>query len=290
MSGFAGASAATERIAVSAEQVVDRIGTPTPEHVAYAQQLLRELPAPLVAAAHEGFGARAVVYALLLDSRDAIQSTQMSALKASADAEVYADVERLREAAMAIPPEYRLPLIDITLPALRTLSHGQFAQFKNNVDTLVRADAQIDLFEYALQRIIIRHLEPGFTPKPPAIVRHKSLLPALSSCQALLSCLAGWGANTEAAALNAYACGWRELLVPSNKLALIPAVDCGLQMLDAALDDLEHAAPPVKQRIVAACVSCIGADGDVTIEEGELIRAICDALHCPMPPFLHSAA
>ena len=290
LSGFAGASAAPERIAVSAEQVVARIGTPTPEHVAYAQQLLHELPAPLVDAAHEGFGARAVVYALLLDSRDAIESTQMSALKVSADADVYAEVERLREAAKAIRPEYRLPLIDITLPALRTLSHAQFDQFKANVDTLVRADEQIDLFEYALQHIILRHLEPRFTPKPPAIVRHKNLLPALPSCQALLSCLAGWGAKTEAAALNAYESGWRELLVPDSKLALIPASDCGLQMLDTALDDLEHAAPPVKQRIVAACVSCIGADGDVTVEEGELIRAICDALHCPMPPFLRDAA
>ncbi|MDE0839521.1 MAG: M48 family metallopeptidase, partial [Kiritimatiellae bacterium] len=98
LSGFAGASATPERIAVSAEQVVDRIGTPTPEHVAYARRLLDELPASLVDAAHEDFGSRAVVYALLLDRRDAIQSAQLTALQASADADVFAEVERLREA------------------------------------------------------------------------------------------------------------------------------------------------------------------------------------------------
>jgi hypothetical protein len=35
-----------------------------------------------------------------------------------------------------------------------------------------------------------------------------------------------------------------------------------------------------------ACAECIGADEQVTIEEGELLRVISDALDCPMPPIL----
>jgi hypothetical protein len=37
---------------------------------------------------------------------------------------------------------------------------------------------------------------------------------------------------------------------------------------------------------ILACAACIGADGRVTVEEGELLRAISDSLGCPMPPLL----
>jgi hypothetical protein len=46
----------------------------------------------------------------------------------------------------------------------------------------------------------------------------------------------------------------------------------------------EAATPPLKGRILAARAACIGADGKVTLEEGELLRAIADSLDCPVPP------
>jgi hypothetical protein len=42
--------------------------------------------------------------------------------------------------------------------------------------------------------------------------------------------------------------------------------------------------PPLKRQILSACAACIGADGRVTVEEGELLRAVADALGCPVPP------
>ena len=42
----------------------------------------------------------------------------------------------------------------------------------------------------------------------------------------------------------------------------------------------------IKKCVLEACAACIGADGQVTVEEGELLRVISDALDCPMPPLL----
>ena len=64
----------------------------------------------------------------------------------------------------------------------------------------------------------------------------------------------------------------------------MPPRDLDLQALDRALNDLDAAAPPLKRQILAACAACIGADGRVTLEEGELLRAIADSLGCPFPP------
>ena len=39
-----------------------------------------------------------------------------------------------------------------------------------------------------------------------------------------------------------------------------------------------------------ALVRVISADGLVTLAEAELLRAVCAALHCPLPPLLQQPA
>jgi hypothetical protein len=64
----------------------------------------------------------------------------------------------------------------------------------------------------------------------------------------------------------------------------LPSLNLDLQALDQALNELDAATPPLKRQILNVCAACIGADGRVTLEEGELLRAIADALGCPIPP------
>ncbi|MHC5542804.1 hypothetical protein ACYOEI_31650, partial [Singulisphaera rosea] len=58
--------------------------------------------------------------------------------------------------------------------------------------------------------------------------------------------------------------------------------------IDAALGRLAAGSPTLKKQILEACAACIGADGRVTVEEGEMLRAISDSLGCPMPPLLQA--
>jgi hypothetical protein len=52
------------------------------------------------------------------------------------------------------------------------------------------------------------------------------------------------------------------------------------------LNRLAEAAPPLKLKLLNACVAVVSADGVVQIREAELLRAIADSLECPLPPLL----
>jgi hypothetical protein len=74
--------------------------------------------------------------------------------------------------------------------------------------------------------------------------------------------------------------------MPNVQLALLPAEECGLDALSAALDELSRVAEKQLKHLVSACAATICADREVTVAEAELLRGVCDMLDCPMPPLL----
>jgi hypothetical protein len=59
--------------------------------------------------------------------------------------------------------------------------------------------------------------------------------------------------------------------------------DSTFERLDVALDRLALSSLPIKRRVLVAAAHVIGADGSVSVEEGELYRAIAMTLDCPLP-------
>ena len=84
---------------------------------------------------------------------------------------------------------------------------------------------------------------------------------------------------------RAFEAGVQALGWPGVQLELSPQ-ETDLKVVDAALHVLASASPLLKKQILLACATCIGVDGQETIEEGELLRASSDSLDCPMPPLL----
>ena len=78
----------------------------------------------------------------------------------------------------------------------------------------------------------------------------------------------------------------RRATLARSAVQLLPPEACRLDELDKALEQLAHVAPKQRARLVDACAACICADSDVNVAEGELLRAICDMLDCPMPPLV----
>jgi len=74
--------------------------------------------------------------------------------------------------------------------------------------------------------------------------------------------------------------------LPEVNVQLLPPEACRLDELDKALEQLARVAPKQRARLVDACAACICADSDVNVAEGELLRAICDIIDCPMPPLV----
>jgi hypothetical protein len=187
-----------------------------------------------------------------------------------------------------LEPRAKLPLIDLTLPALRHLDPADYRQFSQLVQALIEYDRAIDLFEYTLQKVLFRHLRPYYEPAPAAPRNFSSLKPLVGECSVLLSALAHIGQEDESAEAVAFRRGAGYLDAPEGAVQLLDGDARSLARVDSALDRLAQAAPSVKKNVLLACAQTVATDGKVLDREAELLRAIADALDCPVPPFVEA--
>ena len=183
----------------------------------------------------------------------------------------------------AIDVRARLPIVDMALPALRSMTSSQYQEFIQAFLELVKADDRLALFEWTLHRVLLRHLRPQFESARPPRVKYYALGRLGGPCSVLLSALAYAGNSVEKAP-EALAEAAKHL--PKAKIELLRPEDCNLAQLDAALTELATVAAKHRQRLVEACAAAICADEKVKVREAELLRGICDMLDCPMPPLL----
>ena len=263
---------------------IDSIGELTPEHVAYAQELLTLIPEALSAAAHETYSARAVMYALLLSHDDAVRAVQMERLEADLDTSVCKLTKEIFGAAVQMDRRATLPLVDICVSSLRGMSPSQYMAFMEDVTHLIEADDAVDLFEWTIQRILKSSLEAVYVDARPARIHHYSMAAVVESCSVLLSAVARVGAGDETAMRDAFTKGAAYL--GDDAVTFLSDDAFGLDPLESALDDLVRCTPKMKRQILSACAATIAADQEVTVHEGEMLRAISEALDCPMPPLL----
>lgn len=271
---------------VDASAVVARVGTTTPKHLHYATQLHAAIPESIARTLHEPMGAVATVLGLVLSADAAVQEQQRQTIEQTFDPAVAGRALELSAFISKQDATIKLPLLTLTLSALRRLPAEDYESFERCVRTVVEADCEIDLFEYTLLKALVRHLEPQFKPREREIVQYYSLTPLLSDCAVLLSALAHSGHTESSEVVKAFAAGVPYLRHGVTGLRLLQAADCGLEPVDAALKRLAQAVPQIKKNVLDACAHTVAADGVIQPPEAELLRAIADALDCPIPPFV----
>jgi Zn-dependent protease with chaperone function len=284
--GFAAGGAAADGSATrgAGSSAIEQVGQPTAAHIAYAAALVEGIPSAVAEAAREPYGARAVIYALVIDREDEPRNRQLEQLARFGEAGIDAETQRLLPEIELLEARYRLPLIDIALPSLCALSANQYQAFKTNLRALVVADEKIELFEWVLQRMVFSHLRPHFERVKPPRIRHTSLRKLSEPCAVMLSILAHASSPSETAIRTAFEAGASQL--PGVDIALLPRERAGLRELDSALGRLAETDPSTREQLLRACAACIAADREITQAEGELVRAIADGIGCPMPPLL----
>jgi len=268
-------------LTLSAADVVNRVGRPLTEGAEQVGRMIDNIPKPLLEAAREPFVVQAVVYAVLLSRDAAIRARQEQMLQAKLEPAMLEELRRMAEALPSLAAEARLPLVDLAVPALKQMSQGQYVRFREMVEGLVGADDDIDAFEHCLCLVLFSYLDVHFGLKKPAAIRYRSIGAVVQPASVVLSLLAYRGHANETDARRAFQAAFLDL---QREAALLPREQCTLKAFDAALAELNQAAFPVKRRIIAALTVCIAADGRVTLEESELLRAVAAALGCPLPP------
>jgi len=264
----------------SVDTVMDSIGHPGANELQQARILLARIPQRLADFAHDPFTARATMYALLLDSSAKIRTVQLEQLQKEADASVFREMLEIQPVVAQLEAELKLPLIEMMLPALKELSKTQFDTFRSCIRTLTQADEKIGLFEYMMQRMLLRHLYPAFLKIRSMAVYFDAAGEIVDEAGAIIAMLIGKGSHDRPATVFEAAMG----IFSDGHLPAMPELgDDLLSVLDDALRRAERASPPIKRRLLKACVFAVLADGKTTVPEIELLRIIADALGVPMP-------
>ncbi|MCB1065902.1 MAG: M48 family metalloprotease [Verrucomicrobiae bacterium] len=259
-----------------------------PEQVDYGQKLHAGFPDAWMEAAHSESGAQALLFALLLAQDDQLRGVELSRLREATDENTYVATVKLHREIAGLHSAAKLALVDLSIPSLRHLSPEEYERFRNIIGHLMASDQQIDLFEFTLQKVIRRHLDIYYGRRNPLKIRYRKIDVLQEDAAVLLSTLAELGHRGDpAAAQEAFRHGASQIEGHTYaSLAPVEISDCNLERIDAALDRFSEATPLVKRRLVHACGRTVMADNRVTSHEAELIRAIADAIGCPIPPFV----
>jgi len=208
--------------------------------------------------------------------------------------------ERGARAALAAQPllegvgaEARLPLLELALPALRSLPRERGAALRDLLAEILGDDergGRIDPFGFAVYHLVRRNLPAGVEGDPASRRSGTTPLARLLPESGVLLSLLAWsgagedGPEMEARAQAAFKAGAARLPGGGDGLRLLPPEGPRLRAVDEALSRLEMAAPQARREFLTAGAATVEADGRVDLAEAELLRALAEALEVPIPP------
>ena len=275
--------AATTAIILAGAEQLNKTGAPTSENLDAAVKLLKNLPTAFATAVREPYGARAVIYTLLLDNDLAIRERQLLHIEYNADSGVYKQVCDLWSERKQLTIDSRLPLIELSLPSLRQLSVPQYELFKSIVERLIGLDGKIGLFEWMLERLVLHHLRRNFE-KYSSRDNKLSLSSLDDEVGCLFSVIAYIDKNNNKSPQDTFFIAANDL--DNNTISLLFENELSFRKLDEALDKLSLLVPADKKKLLNTCAACLLVDGNISHKESELYRVISEVLDCPMPPLV----
>lgn len=263
------------------DQLAEQIGQPGLNQVFAAAALAAAIPRVLERAAHSDEWSREVICSLLLSANDEVRERQLLRVAEVLGGDSEAQVRALRQAMPDLEHNQRLPLMEMAFPALRRRPESELIRFMELTDDLIQADGKVDVFEFALARLIARQIEDVLNPKRAAAGGSKSLAKLTGPALDLLTIVAAHGHDSEENAMAALKEGQRALIGETREG--LPDLDGWTGRLDEALKTLDALRMRDKKKLMAALVNVVMHDGRVSAREYELVRVVCGSLHVPLP-------
>jgi Zn-dependent protease with chaperone function len=279
---------ADAEISLTPRKVVTQVAHPGSDDYRTANAIHNTISEKLRALAYMGTRCQQVVFALAIDTEAAMRSEQLGSLEKHFDANVRKGVEEVLAETDTLHPMQRLPLAQLAFPALRRQSRPQLQTFLIALNELIQADGETHLEEYCLAKLVTVQVMDALDPSKARPTGSSKLTTCASEAADAIAIVAEYGADNEADAERAYLVGMNEAL-PDNIAPYVQRAEW-MTALDRALPMLDALTPAGKELLVRGLTAAIGADGKVSVTEAELLRTICAALHCPLPPQLDQAA
>jgi Zn-dependent protease with chaperone function len=269
--------------------LLSAVGDPTDEDVVYSRVLVGKIPNALQTAIRDVYLARCVVFAWLLDEQEEVRQQQLELIAKYADEETVRQSAAYQSLIQQVEVPYRLPISEILQGTLVGMSEKQYRTFRATVVGLIKADREIDLFEFFIQNHLVGHLDRHFGVGLPHRIIYESLDKLEGECATLLSVLAEFGHDDEESADRAFVAAWKTLS-PLFAPRDYSSTGWDYPKLANAVKRLSHAAPQARKQILAAAAVSISYDEAVSAVEAELYRALGESLDCPIPPLLPTEA
>ena len=272
-------------IALGPAAVADLVGNPGTPHLQAAQDLHGALPPAIVAATRQPGPAAAMFLALALDAHAETRGRQLAFIGQQLGPGPMQAVQGLLPAVDSLQAVQRMPALLRTFPALRQFGHRERDRLLRLLNALLSREGGVSVYAYALRKLAQVQLRDELEPR--ARPGGRSLQGASDDLKVLFSVLADSGQSDVGQAQQAYAAGMQHLL-PHDPPEFRRSVNWPSR-LDAALNGLDRLAPAAKEALVGALVRTISYDHRMTVEESELLRAVCASVHCPLPPLIAAA-
>jgi Zn-dependent protease with chaperone function len=273
------------QFAVTPPMVVAQVAHPAANDYKRADAIVDTIPAAVRTLAGGRDSVMPLLLGLLLDDDRRLKSLQREEIAARLGMAMAEHASQLREQYLAdLHPALRLPLASLAFPALRLRPRPELDTFLDTVHAVVHADGRVSLFEYCLGRLLQVQVRESLDPSRHARFGRVKLASVRSEVSTLLCVVAQCGHEGAEAAQRAYLTGIQRVL-PQDYLPYLPRKE-GALALDTVWAPLDALDPLAKQAVVEGLVATIGQDNQVTVSEAELLRTICAALHCPLPPML----
>ncbi|MBI1943245.1 MAG: M48 family metalloprotease [Betaproteobacteria bacterium] len=259
--------------------LIAAIGSPDAGHLEYASGLLAYLSPSIREALADAPGAQAVMFASLLHEPLTAREQQLQALRAQAGEALARRAEVLAPLLRQLDRAYRLPLVALAVPVLKSMDEAARAAFLAALRAMIQADRRVSLSEFVLETILDWSLGPR--SRRAGAVRYRALAEVAEEAGLALSLLAHAGESDAQPARASFLEGTAPLALPA--LAFAEREALMLARVSEALERLSLLAPLEKERLLDAAGKVISARG-VKLMEHELLRAIACVLDCPMPP------
>jgi len=232
------------------DKLIDSIGRPDWEQLVVAAALAASIPDDVKSAAHSSERAPEVMLLLLLDRNSRIREQQLLIVNQQMGEQSEIQLRGLMGSMPEVRADQRLPLLELCFPALKRKPAAYLDNLMATIKMMVRADGEVDVFEYVLAKLIQMHLDDAANPAA-AVATGKFTVTACSAeINTLLSTLAVHGHQLSAVADAAMRAGLHYLSVPLTGVAKISENWHGA--MDQALARLDLLKPAEKEKLIAA--------------------------------------
>lgn len=271
---------------VLGDSIAESVGHPEQQHVEFAQKLRRSIPADLYDAAHSSQLAFLLCITLVLDRSPQKVARQFALLNEQLGVERKVIIQRFYDQLIVSDDEFRLPLLEISFPALKLRPTPELAYLVELTTKLIEVDGDIELYEFCFYRIMMSSLGQAIDPTGKRSATRARRSELRTAAIDLLRIAADYGHDNDEERAAAFAVGTKALGSWAHDKAYQSDRGHTVTKLNHGLDILLGLNPKGQESLLRAISSCAAYDGKLSVSEAELIRAICATLNYPLPPIL----